>query len=74
MDTDGDAKLRTLVERYQVCWQSFPEWSRVHDERKQTGVSIELYGTHEATGVVPTAGCKHYDGSLMPSMILTMSR
>jgi hypothetical protein len=54
----GDAKLGSLVERYKVCWDSFPEWSRVGGERRQTGVVVEIYGTHELPGVVPTAGCE----------------
>ncbi len=57
--TEQDPKLRALVERYKVCWQVYPEWSRIGGERRQTGVAIELYGTHEPTGIVPTAGCKH---------------
>lgn len=51
--------IRSLVERYKVCWDSFPEWSQSNGERKQTGVVVELYGTHDASGIVPTAGCKH---------------
>jgi len=53
-----EARLASLVERYKVCWDSFPEWSRVEGQRKQTGVVVEIYGTHELPGVVPTAGCK----------------
>jgi hypothetical protein len=54
-----EAKLASLVERHKVCWDSFPEWSRVGGERTQTGVVVEIYGTHDLPGVVPTAGCKH---------------
>ena len=54
-----DSSLRSLVQRYQVCWDSFAEWSKIGDDRKQTGVVIELYGTHGLGGVVPTAGCRH---------------
>lgn len=55
----AEAALRTLVERFRVCWDTFPEWSRIGGERKQTGTVVELYGTHDLPGVVPTAGCKH---------------
>jgi hypothetical protein len=51
--------LRALVERFRVCWDSFPEWSQIGGERKQTGAIVEIYGTHDLPGVVPTAGCKH---------------
>lgn len=56
--TPEDA-IRALVERYKVCWDAFPEWSRTNGERRPTGVVVELYGTHDMPGVVPTAGCKH---------------
>ena len=55
----SDAAIQSLVDRYKVCWDSFPEWSRTNDERKQSGVIVELYGTHDTPGVVPTAGCRH---------------
>jgi hypothetical protein len=54
-----DEAIRSLIERYQVCSESFPEWSQMNGERKQTGVVIELYGTHDVPHVVPKAGCKH---------------
>ena len=55
----GEPSLGSLVERHKVCWDSFPEWSRIGGERRQTGVVVEIYGTHELSDVVPTAGCKH---------------
>lgn len=51
-------EVRALVERYRVCWEMFPEWSRVANERRQTGAVIELYGTHEDTSERPSAGCR----------------
>jgi hypothetical protein len=57
--TDSEAAIRALVERHQVCWDTFAEWSQTNGERKQTGVVVELYGTHDAPGVVPKVGCKH---------------
>jgi len=54
-----EAVLRALVERFRVCWDSFPEWSQIGGERKQTGAVVEIYGTHDVQGIVPTAGCKH---------------
>lgn len=52
------AKVRELVERYRVCWDSFSEWSQTNHERRQTGVVVELYGTHDRPSATPTAGCK----------------
>ena len=54
-----ETTLRSLVDRYKVCWDSFPEWSQIDGERRRTGAVVELYGTHDQPGVVPTAGCKH---------------
>jgi hypothetical protein len=54
-----EAELRGLAGRYQVCWDSFPEWSQIDGERKQTGIVVELYGTHDRPDATPTAGCKH---------------
>lgn len=52
-------KLRATVVRFRVCWEARPEWSRIGSERKQTAVVVELFGTHDEEGVVPTAGCRH---------------
>lgn len=52
-------ELRGLVERHRVCWESYPEFSRIDQERRQTGILVELYGTHDQPSVLPTAGCKH---------------
>jgi hypothetical protein len=55
----NEKELEVLVERYQVCWEVFPEWSRVGQERKRTGVVVELYGTHYRPSAPPKAGCRH---------------
>jgi hypothetical protein len=54
-----EAEIRALVERYRVCWDTFPEWSQTNHERHQTGVVVELYGTHDRPSAPPTAGCKN---------------
>ena len=53
------AVLKELVERFQVCWQVWPEYQLVGREKRQTGFAVELYGTHElGTGHVEP-GCRH---------------
>jgi hypothetical protein len=54
-----EAELRRAVERYKVCWETFPEMVGTNHERQQIGFFVELYGTHDRPGVVPTAGCKN---------------
>jgi hypothetical protein len=56
MTTD---ELRRSVERFKVCWETFPELAGTNHERRQIGVRVELYGTHDQPNVVPTAGCKN---------------
>lgn len=51
--------LKDVVRRYEVCWETFAELAGTNHERKQIGFIVELYGTHDRTDVVPTAGCKH---------------
>jgi hypothetical protein len=58
-DEAPNNKLRSLVSRYKVCWDSFPEWSQKDGRRQQTGEVVELYGTHDVHDVAPRAGCKH---------------
>jgi hypothetical protein len=55
--TSGE--LQDAVRRFEVCWEAFPELGGTHPDRKQVGFVIELYGTHNRTDVVPTAGCQH---------------
>jgi hypothetical protein len=54
-----DAELREAVNRYQVCWEVFPELAGANHDRKQVGFAVELFGTHNRTDIVPAAGCKH---------------
>lgn len=54
-----EEELKDAVNRFQVCWESFPELSVTNHERRQVGFVVELYGTHNLSNVVPTAGCKH---------------
>ena len=56
---EGERQLHQLAQRYKVCWDSFPEWSQANGERKQTGIVLELYGTHDRPDATPTAGCRH---------------
>lgn len=39
--------LTDLVQRYEVCWETWPKYSQV-DGQGQVGFELELCGTHEA--------------------------
>lgn len=47
--------LKAVARRHSVCYEAWPEWSLVGNERVKTGYSLELYGAnaHE----VGRAGC-----------------
>ena len=51
------SQLTDLVRRFQVCWEVRPEYVFVDRERRQTGFSLELSGTHETGVEHPTPGC-----------------
>lgn len=53
------ARLQESVKRYEVCWETFPELAGTNQEREPVGFVIELYGTHNRSDIVPTAGCMH---------------
>ncbi len=40
--------LGDLVNRYQVCWEVFPEYLMVNGKERQVGFELELTGTPEA--------------------------
>lgn len=41
------AVLMELVERFRVCWETFPEIICIDRETRRVGFALELYGTHE---------------------------
>jgi hypothetical protein len=45
------AVLMELVERFRVCWETFPEVICIDRETRQVGFALELYGTHEPEDV-----------------------
>lgn len=45
------AVLMELVERFSVCWETFPEIICIDRETRHVGFALELYGTHETEGV-----------------------
>lgn len=51
--------LRELVQRYRVCWESWPELLMLKREKRQIGFSLELSGTHERGVEHPSPGCRH---------------
>lgn len=56
---ESPAVLRELVQRYQVCWEVWPEFIMVGREKRQIGFALELSGTHERSVEHPTPGCSH---------------
>lgn len=59
-------RMKDLVQRFRVCWDTLPEYSIVRHEKRQIGFALDLYGTHEAGVEHPQPGCSHcqrvYDG------------
>jgi hypothetical protein len=58
MDSDVE-RLKSLVRRFSVCWDTWPEETYVQHVKRQIGFGIELAGTHEAGVEHPTPGCLH---------------
>ena len=56
---DPHSQIVENAKRFKVCWETFPEFSGTNHERKETGFTVELYGTSDRSDVVPTAGCRH---------------
>jgi hypothetical protein len=54
----NDTELRRSIERFKVCWETFPEMAGTNHARHPIGFSVELFGTHDRSDIVPTAGCK----------------
>ncbi len=49
--------LKELVERFQVCWEVWPEYAMVGHEKRQIGFALDLYGTHEDGAEHTEPGC-----------------
>ena len=49
--------LADLVKRYQVCWETWPEYSMIGGQERQTGFELELSGTHESATQHIGRGC-----------------
>jgi hypothetical protein len=61
MKTDelASSELRELVQRFRVCWKTWPEYIYSGHERRQIGYELELAGTHEFGLSHPEPGCEH---------------
>jgi hypothetical protein len=51
------ARLRELVRRHQICWESRPEYAAVEGTTRQVGFVIEITATHEQPHHAPVGGC-----------------
>lgn len=49
---------RELIERFQVCWDVWPEYTFIKHEKRQIGFELDLSGMHEGGGEHPEPGCK----------------
>jgi len=49
--------VKGLVERFQVCWEAWPEYLMVGHEKRQIGFVLDLYGTHEDGAEHTEPGC-----------------
>ncbi len=55
--TEGNPLLTELAKRYRLCWEVWPEYVYVGEERRQVGFQVELCGTHEPGVEHPEPGC-----------------
>jgi hypothetical protein len=53
------SKIKDLVQRFQVCWEVYPEQVLTTGEIRKVGFSLELYGTHEPDTEHVSPGCEH---------------
>lgn len=59
-EQDGDSgSLKQLVRRFQVCWETLPDYYYVKGQKRQIGFVLVLAGTHEAGVERPEPGCEH---------------
>ncbi len=53
-----DEDLRELAHKHKVCYEVYPEYTFVHDEKVQSGFDVELYGVREQDAMRLTPGDK----------------
>lgn len=53
--------LKELVERYKVCWESYPIWNVTAEGKVQTGIELDLFGTHDHPTTLSMPGCDECD-------------
>lgn len=49
---------KQLVQRFQVCWDVWPEYTFINHEKRQIGFELDLAGTHEDGEKHPEPGCE----------------
>lgn len=57
VELGGRARLRELVERFQVCWCTSRENAVIDGEVRPIGFNIELSAVHDHPERPPTPGC-----------------
>jgi hypothetical protein len=58
------ARLRELVRRHQVCWESRPEYASAEDGPRPVGFVIEITATHDRPHRPPVSGCPECEPAL----------
>jgi hypothetical protein len=58
-DNSAPSNLKELVQCFRICWEALPDYYYVNKEKRQTGFTLELTGTHEQGVEHPQPGCEH---------------
>ncbi len=58
-DNSAPSNLKELVQCFRICWEALPDFYYVQKEKRQTGFTLELTGTHEQGVEHPLPGCEH---------------
>ena len=53
-----EEELKQLIEKHTVCYDVFPDYLLVGDERRKVGFELELFGTHDHGNSSLTPGCE----------------
>lgn len=59
LEANDLSKIKDLVQRFQVCWEVYPEQVLTRDEIRKVGFALELYGTHAPGTEHVMPGCEH---------------
>ncbi|HUX10362.1 MAG TPA: hypothetical protein VMW51_06935 [Terriglobia bacterium] len=52
------SNIGELINRFQVCWDVWPEYTFINHEKRQIGFELDLAGTHEDGSEHAAPGCE----------------